>query len=83
MDTMNQRIENEYLEEKLEDDDEMMLIKKAIESLTPVQRKIWLAYVDNGTYSSTAKQFKVSTPTVRNYIQDIRKKITDYVNTNI
>lgn len=73
-------IEEEYTLHKLEeDDDEMFLLKEAVMHLTPVQRKIFLTYVETGTYTATAREFKVSTPTVKNYLKDIKNKITEYI----
>ena len=67
----------------IDDDDEMMLIKKAILELTPVQRKIFLTYVDVGTYTGAAKEFKVSVPTIKKYIGSVKEKIYEYVDSHI
>lgn len=75
--------EEEYTTFQLEDDDEMRLIREALKRLTPVQRKIFLVYVETGTYTQTAKEFKVSTPTVKTYINNIKDKITQYIFDNI
>lgn len=62
-----------------EDDDEMVLIKEAIKSLTPVQRKIYLLYVETGTYTATANEFGVTVPTIKSYITNINGIIREYV----
>ena len=62
-----------------EDDDEMVLIKEAIKSLTPVQRKIYLLYVETGTYTATANEFGVTVPTIKAYINNINGIIREYV----
>lgn len=72
-------IEEEYTEHLETDDDEMYLIKEAIKSLTPLQRKIYITYLECGTYTATAKAFKVSTPTVQKYIRKLTRIITEYV----
>ena len=63
----------------IEDDDEMFLIKQALSSLTSVQRKIYLTYLESGTYTATAKEFGVSVPTIRTYINNINDIIKEYV----
>ena len=75
--------EDEYITPTEMDDDEMVLIKEALKTLTPVQRKIYLTYVESGTYSDTAKQFGVSIPTVKGYLKKITDKIVKYVFENI
>ena len=74
--------EDEFINITIEDDDEMMLIKNGIKSLNPVQRKIFLTYVETGTYTATAKEFGVSIPTVCSYIKKIRNKLIEYVFNN-
>lgn len=59
----------------IEDDDRMYEIKSALQSLRPVERKIFLTYVESGTYSETARQFRVSVPTAKRYIVEIKNKI--------
>lgn len=75
--------EEEYTNITIEDDDEMALIKEAIKSLTTVQRKIYLTYCENMTYTATAKIFGVSIPTVKTYLDRITKIIIKYVFDNI
>ena len=78
-------MQNEYTQmNELTDDDELFLIKEAIEKkLTKVQRKIYLTYVDEGTYSATAKAFNCSIPTISKYIKRINGLIAQYVFDNI
>lgn len=73
------RIIDEYITPMDEDDDEMLLIKEAISKLNGVQRKIYLSYVENGTYTATAEEFGVSIPTIKTYINNINGKIRDYI----
>ena len=71
--------EDEYIVPTIDDDDEMLLIKQAIKTLSPVQRKIYLTYVEYGTYTATAKEFGVSIPTVRAYLDNVKNIIIKYV----
>lgn len=73
------RIIDEYITPLPDDDDEMLLIKEAISKLNGVQRKIYLSYVENGTYTATAEEFGVSIPTIKTYINNINGKIRDYI----
>lgn len=57
------------------DDDRIYSIKEALKRLRPVERKIFLTYVELGTYSGVAREFGVSVPTACNYIRNIREKI--------
>ena len=73
------RIIDEYITPMAEDDDEMLLIKEAISKLNGVQRKIYLSYVEHGTYTATAEEFGVSIPTIKTYINNINGKIREYI----
>lgn len=75
--------EEDYITPNVEDDDEMLLIKEAITKLNGVQRKIYLSYVVNGTYTATAQEFGVSIPTIKTYINTINGIIRDYIFNNI
>ena len=75
--------EEDYITPNVEDDDEMLLIKEAITKLNGVQRKIYLSYVVNGTYTATAQEFGVSIPTIKTYINNINGIIRDYIFDNI
>lgn len=66
---------SEYWTITLEDDDEMAAIKNALQTLTDVEKIIWFNYVELGSYAKAAKAFKVSPPTMKSYIEQIRKKI--------
>lgn len=77
------RIIDEYITPSVEDDDEMLLVKEAISKLNGVQRKIYLSYVENGTYTATAEEFGVSIPTIKTYINNINGIIRDYIFDNI
>lgn len=78
-----QLIEEEYTEHNPLEDDELFWLKEALtNALNPLERKIFLSYVEAGTYAATAKYFKVSTPTLSKYINTLRMKITQYVADN-
>lgn len=62
-----------------EDDDLMATIKEAIAELKPMERKIWLTYVESN-YSQCAREFHVAVPTSKRYVSAIRQKIIDKIN---
>lgn len=57
------------------DDDDMLHIKTAVSKLNSVQRLIFLAYCEIGTYRGLARLYGVSTPTAKKYIEQIREII--------
>ncbi len=73
--------ESDYLPTP-QDDDEMLLIKSALQGLRPIERKIWLTYTELGTYTAVAREYNVSVPTAAKYLKIIRKKIMDYLDDN-
>lgn len=62
------------------DTDLTAAIKDALRLLKPYERTIFLTYVEKGSYAATARKFKVSTPTARTYILQIKEKIKNYLN---
>lgn len=81
---INELIEEEYLIHNENEDDEMYLLKEALRyALNPVERKIFITYMELETYAATAKAFNVSIPTVSKYIGGLRQKIAEYVDNNI
>lgn len=77
---INELIEEEYLLHNEEEDDEMYQLKEALKyALNPLERKIFITYLEMETYAATAKLFKVSKPTVSKYINNLKTKIIDYV----
>lgn len=72
----------EYDYKEWEDDDRMYRLKASLNTLRPVEKKIFLTYTELGTYTETAKYFKVSVPTIRKYITQIRAKILEYDDDN-
>lgn len=82
---INELIEEEYLLHNEEtEDDEMYWLKEALKNaLSPLERKIYITYLENETYAATAKLYKVSIPTLSKYICGLKKKIIDYVDNHI
>lgn len=79
-----QLIEEEYLEHNDWDDDETFWLKEGLKNcLTPLERKIYLTYVEEGSYKAAAEQFKVTTPTLTRYVNELKGKLIDYVDTHI
>lgn len=81
---INQLLEEEYLIHNDEEDDELFLYKEALkEALNPLERKIFITYLEMETYAATAKAFNVSIPTVSKYIGNLKSKIIDYIDEHI
>lgn len=72
-------IEEEYMEHLDEDDDELYWAKEAIRKMAKLQRKIYVTYLECGTYTGTAKVFKVSVPTVKKYINNLTTEIRETI----
>lgn len=70
----------EYEPDMMTDDDRMMKVKEAIASLNSIQQKIYLTYVELGSYAAVGREYNVSRPTARKYIMEIKKKINDKLN---
>ena len=77
-------IEEEYLIHNPDEDDEIYYLKEALkEALNPLERKIYITYLEHEAYSDTAKAFKVSVPTVIRYINGLKTRIIEYVDKKI
>lgn len=82
--TIEQLIEEEYLMHDINEDEELYWWKEGLKNaLNQIERKIFITYLEQGTYAATAKLFKVSTPTVIRYIQNLKGKLIQYVDDNI
>lgn len=57
------------------DDDRMVNIKTALQSLSEVEQRIFLAYCELGSYAATAREFNVSAPTAKTYLNNIKNKL--------
>lgn len=81
---ISQLIEEEYLLHNDQEDDEMYWLKEGLKNaLNPLERKIYITWLENETYAATAKLYKVTTPTLSAYINNLKKKIIDYVDEHI
>lgn len=65
----------EYITITEEDDDKMANLKTKLQNLRPFQLRIFLTYVHTGKYSETAKEFGVTSPTIKEYINRIKKEL--------
>lgn len=65
----------EYQPKIMDDDEEIYALKEAISRLPTIQRQIFLTYTELGTYAATAREYGVSVPTIKRYLNEIRKKI--------
>lgn len=72
---MNREDIEEYITITEEDDDVMVDIKTRLRELKPMERKIFLTYTELGTFAATAREFNVSPPTIKTYINNIKEKI--------
>ena len=69
------KVKDEYKADDFKDDERVYRIKTALERLTPVERKIFIAYIELGTFAGVAKLYNVTPPTAKTYIISIIKKI--------
>ena len=74
-----EKYETEYIDSQFEDDDDMFRIREALKELPMAERKIFLMYTEQGTYSSVAKALHCSVPTVSKKIEQIRSKIKNMI----
>lgn len=73
--------EREYLDYGKEDDDCLRAIREELRSLPLAERRIYIMYVEAGTYSEVAKQLHCSVPTVSKKIRAIRDKLREKTET--
>lgn len=59
------------------DDDTLRTLKEAMGYLNAAQRKIWLTYVELGSYAAVAREYNVSLPTAKSYIMEVKKILTE------
>lgn len=69
------KIETEYAPNPLEDTDEIILFKERLFKLSEAERRIFLVYMEEGSYAGTARFFKVSVPTARKYCNKVMEKL--------
>lgn len=68
---------NEYTEIQITDDDTLMVIKEAINKMRPMEQRLWIDYVECGTFAALARKYNVSAPTAKTYIMRLKEKILD------
>lgn len=66
---------NEYTEIQITDDDTLIVIKEAIEKMRPMEQRLWIDYVECGTFAALARKYNVSAPTAKTYIMRLKEKI--------
>lgn len=69
-------IKSEYLP-NIEDDDRLLMIKEKLFSLTEAEQRIFLTYLDEGTYAGVARFYGCSSPTAKKYIKRILEKFRE------
>lgn len=73
-------IEEEYMAHSPEDDDMLYWTKEALKhELSPLERKIYVTWLELETYTATAQEFNVSVPTVKTYIKALNARISEYI----
>lgn len=72
-------IEEEYMAHLETDDDELYWTKEAISKMSKLQRKIYVTYLECGSYAGAAKVFQVSVPTLKKYVNNLTAWIREYV----
>ena len=68
---------NEFIEVQYTDDDTLIVIKEAIEKMRPMEQRLWIDYVECGTFAALARKYNVSAPTAKTYIMRLKEKILD------
>ena len=76
----SQLIEEEYITHNDDETDELYWCKEALkEAVNPLERKIYITYLEQGSYAASARCFKVCTQTFKKYVNKLKGRITDYV----
>lgn len=65
-----------------EEDEEMIMLKKAVQSLSPADRIIFLLYAEYGSLRQVGKELGVSHTTIYKQINLIKSQIKDWCNNN-
>lgn len=68
-------IQDDYVPNMQQDDDRIYEAKTCIQALNRMEKRILLTYVELQTYAAAAKEFHVSPPTFRKYLQGILEKV--------
>lgn len=70
-------IAKDYIPNFEEDDDRIFQAKTCIQALNRMEKRILLTYVELQTYAAASKEFHVSPPTFKHYLQGILEKVRD------
>lgn len=73
-----ERIFQDYVPDPLNDDEYIYNCKKALMNLPDPDRNLLIRYAEEGSYTAVARRYHCSAPTVKNKIEEIRKKIFGY-----
>lgn len=65
-----------------EEDEEMIMVKKAVQSLSPADRIIFLLYAEYGSLRRVGKELGVSHTTIYKQINLIKSQIREWCNNN-
>lgn len=68
---------NEYTKTQISDDDTLMVIKEAIKKMRPMEQRLWIDYIECGTFAALARKYNVSAPTAKTYIMRLKEQILD------
>ena len=73
--------EGESIDIDFNDDDCIRAIREGIKGLSLPERKIFIMYCEEQTYSAVAKALNCSVPTASKYIREVKNKILGKVDT--
>ena len=65
-----------------EEDEEIIMLKKAVQSLSPADRIIFLMYAEYGSLRQVGKELGVSHTTIYKQINLIKSQIREWCNNN-
>lgn len=65
-----------------EEDEEIIMLKKAVQSLSPADRIIFLLYAEYGSLRQVGKELGVSHTTIYKQIKIIKDQIREWCNNN-
>lgn len=65
-----------------EEDEEIIMLKKAVQSLSPADRIIFLLYAEYGSLRQVGKELGVSHTTIYKQINLIKSQIREWCNNN-
>ena len=68
-------IQKDYVPSFEEDDDRLFGAKECVQALSKMEKRILLTYVELQTYAASAREFHVSAPTFKNYLNGILAKV--------